>query len=252
MKNIVDFFDKIEQSKLSHAYIISNTCLENIKEELEKVISKYIFKSNIKLDNNVDIVILNANEIYVTKDDIKELIKNVSTTSQFNNKKVYIIDGCEMLNGYSYNAILKTLEEPSDNVYAFLITNNIEKVKETIVSRCQKVHINSSKVENFDDNIINIGNEIDKLINNKKNIYSYKKLYTEIIDSRELENIIDYLLDKYFDIIKNIDTIDDENKKKIENYSKRIIVLNNMWSLVNSNLNKNLTIDRLMIEMWRI
>ncbi|MBR4178095.1 MAG: hypothetical protein IKR57_01950 [Bacilli bacterium] len=248
MKNLLDYFSKIDEEKISHAYIISNTNLISIKENLEFIISKYIFKSNIKIDSNVDIIVLKANEIYVSKEDIKNLIKDISTTSQFNDRKVYIIDGFELLNDYCYNAILKTLEEPSTNVYAFLITNNIEKIKETIISRCQKIIINNSEKINYDDKIIEISNKIIKLDNNK-NIFLYKEIYNEISDLKELSNILDYLLNYYFDKIKK-DNFNEE-ESLLKKYSKRIISLNNIISLTNNNLNKNLTIDRLMVEMWR-
>ena len=82
----------------------------------------------------------------ITKDIIKDLLNKLSTTSQFNNNKVYIIDGVEKLNDFADNALLKTLEEPQANIYAFLITNNINSVKPTISSRCQKLYLNSDSI----------------------------------------------------------------------------------------------------------
>ena len=104
------------------------------------------------------------------------------------------------------------------------------------------------EIINYDDKIIEISNKIIKLDNNK-NIFLYKEIYNEISDLKELSNILDYLLNYYFDKIKK-DNFNEE-ESLLKKYSKRIISLNNIISLTNNNLNKNLTIDRLMVEMWR-
>lgn len=52
-------------------------------------------------------------------------------------KKIYVIDEVHMLSKGAFNALLKTIEEPRDNVCFILATTDIQKVPETIVSRCQ-------------------------------------------------------------------------------------------------------------------
>ncbi|MCC7469763.1 MAG: DNA polymerase III subunit gamma/tau [Bacteroidetes bacterium] len=70
-------------------------------------------------------------------DDVRELREGISTLP-FNSKyKVYIIDEVHMLTKEAWNALLKTLEEPPAHVIFILATTEIEKVPETIISRCQ-------------------------------------------------------------------------------------------------------------------
>lgn len=70
-------------------------------------------------------------------DDIRELREGVSTLP-FNSKyKIYIIDEVHMLTKEAWNALLKTLEEPPAHVIFILATTELEKVPETIISRCQ-------------------------------------------------------------------------------------------------------------------
>lgn len=70
-------------------------------------------------------------------DDIRQL-REVVRTLPFNSKyKIYIIDEVHMLTKEAWNALLKTLEEPPAHVIFILATTEIEKVPETIVSRCQ-------------------------------------------------------------------------------------------------------------------
>jgi len=68
----------------------------------------------------------------------ENIIKSVRFTPNKLKKKVYIIDEVHMLSSSSFNALLKTLEEPPDHVIFILATTEIHKVPETIISRCQR------------------------------------------------------------------------------------------------------------------
>jgi DNA polymerase-3 subunit gamma/tau len=52
-------------------------------------------------------------------------------------KKIYVIDEVHMLSTAAFNALLKTIEEPSGNVCFILATTELQKVPQTIVSRVQ-------------------------------------------------------------------------------------------------------------------
>jgi len=52
-------------------------------------------------------------------------------------KKIYVIDEVHMLSRGAFNALLKTIEEPRENMAFILATTEIQKVPETIISRCQ-------------------------------------------------------------------------------------------------------------------
>ncbi|MEK9132665.1 MAG: DNA polymerase III subunit gamma/tau [Patescibacteria group bacterium] len=67
--------------------------------------------------------------------DLKEKINFAPTRAK---TKVYIIDEVHMLTKEAFNALLKTLEEPPENVYFILCTTEIHKIPETIISRCQR------------------------------------------------------------------------------------------------------------------
>lgn len=70
-------------------------------------------------------------------DDIRELNESVHTLPFESKYKVYIIDEAHMLSKSAWNAFLKTLEEPPAHVIFILATTELEKVPETVVSRCQ-------------------------------------------------------------------------------------------------------------------
>ncbi len=68
---------------------------------------------------------------------VRELRENVQFQPMAGRKKVYIIDEVHMLTTESFNALLKTLEEPPAHVIFILATTEFNKVPETILSRCQ-------------------------------------------------------------------------------------------------------------------
>lgn len=70
-------------------------------------------------------------------DDIRTLREEVHTLPFESPYKVYIIDEVHMLTKEAFNALLKTLEEPPRHVVFILATTELEKLPETIVSRCQ-------------------------------------------------------------------------------------------------------------------
>ncbi|MBU6431360.1 MAG: DNA polymerase III subunit gamma/tau [Patescibacteria group bacterium] len=70
-------------------------------------------------------------------DDIRELREAVSSLPFESPRKVYIIDEVHMLTKEAFNALLKTLEEPPKHAVFILATTEMDKLPETIVSRCQ-------------------------------------------------------------------------------------------------------------------
>ena len=70
-------------------------------------------------------------------DDIRALKETVIYLPQRGKYKVYIIDEVHMLSTSAFNALLKTLEEPPSNVVFIFATTEIQKIPETIISRCQ-------------------------------------------------------------------------------------------------------------------
>ncbi|MEP2653683.1 MAG: DNA polymerase III subunit delta' [Paraglaciecola sp.] len=71
-------------------------------------------------------------------DLVREAIKNLTGTAHMSGCKVLIIYQADRMTESSANALLKTLEEPTDNTFLLLITENPESILPTIISRCEK------------------------------------------------------------------------------------------------------------------
>lgn len=70
-------------------------------------------------------------------DDIRNLRERIKLAPSQSRKKVYVIDEVHMLTREAFNALLKTLEEPPSHALFILCTTELEKVPETVRSRCQ-------------------------------------------------------------------------------------------------------------------
>jgi DNA polymerase-3 subunit gamma/tau len=74
-------------------------------------------------------------------DDTRELLDNVQYAPTRGRYKVYLIDEVHMLSGHSFNALLKTLEEPPPHVKFLLATTDPQKVPVTVLSRCLQFNL---------------------------------------------------------------------------------------------------------------
>jgi len=77
--------------------------------------------------------------------DVRDIIEGAAYRAVSARYKIYIIDEVHMLSDSAFNALLKTLEEPPENVKFILATTEIRKVPATILSRCQRFDLRRVK-----------------------------------------------------------------------------------------------------------
>lgn len=80
-------------------------------------------------------------------EDTRELLENVQYAPTRGRYKVYLIDEVHMLSTHSFNALLKTLEEPPPHVKFLLATTDPQKLPVTILSRCLQFHLKNMEPE---------------------------------------------------------------------------------------------------------
>ncbi len=90
----------------------------------------------------VDIIEIDAAS-YTWVDNVREIIERASFMPNICKYKVYIIDEVHMLSKWAFNALLKILEEPPEHLKFILATTEIQKIPETILSRCQRYDFKS-------------------------------------------------------------------------------------------------------------
>ena len=83
-------------------------------------------------------------------DDTRELLENVPYAPVRGRYKVYLIDEVHMFSGHSFNALLKTLEEPPPHVKFLLATTDPQKVPVTVLSRCLQFNLKRLPLEQIE------------------------------------------------------------------------------------------------------
>lgn len=90
-------------------------------------------------------------------EDTRELLDNVQYAPARGRFKVYLIDEVHMLSRHSFNALLKTLEEPPEHVKFLLATTDPQKLPVTILSRCLQFHLRALDIDQ-------IANQLEKVL----------------------------------------------------------------------------------------
>ena len=91
-------------------------------------------------------------------EDTRELLDNVQYKPARGRFKVYLIDEVHMLSRHSFNALLKTLEEPPEYVKFLLATTDPQKLPVTILSRCLQFHLKPISVDDIQHQLVHVLN----------------------------------------------------------------------------------------------
>lgn len=126
----------IQAGNIGHAYLFTGpkgTGKTSVARILAYQINKLPYGDTVPLDI-IEIDAASNRRI----DDIRDLREKVHITPVSASYKIYIIDEVHMLTGESFNALLKTLEEPPSHVVFILATTEVHKLPATIISRTQR------------------------------------------------------------------------------------------------------------------
>lgn len=149
----------VEKDKISHAYLFSGPRGTG-KTSVAKIFAKamncpnqvngepcndcYICEAitNGSLEDVIEIDAASNNGV----DEIRDIRDKSTYAPSLAKHKVYIIDEVHMLSTGAFNALLKTLEEPTENVVFILATTELHKIPATILSRVQRFEFKSIKL----------------------------------------------------------------------------------------------------------
>ena len=241
------FKNALENNRFFHAYLLSgptgtpifeiakflSKCLLNNKHELKE--EDNIISKTVENRTYPDLIIIDTKKEQVKIDDIRRIEEKFSQTS-INQLgiKIYIINLIENLRPNEANALLKFLEEPLDNTYAILTTENEYSILPTILSRTEIVRFSSVNKNDLIDECIKLG------VNKKDaEILTFFQNDVSMI-KEEIENE-DYLeVKKYVENFINLLP----NKEKL-----RFFVLNEINPNLKTKIQIRLFIDLLIIYL---
>ncbi|MEM6301115.1 MAG: DNA polymerase III subunit gamma/tau, partial [Pseudomonadota bacterium] len=102
----------------------------------------------VEIDEGRSVDLIEVDAASRTKvEDTRELLENVQYAPTRSRFKVYLIDEVHMLSSHSFNALLKTLEEPPEHVKFLLATTDPQKLPATVLSRCLQFSLKNMSAE---------------------------------------------------------------------------------------------------------
>jgi DNA polymerase-3 subunit gamma/tau len=161
--------NSIKLNKIHNAYLFSGTRGVG-KTSIARIFAKSLLckegisetpcgkcDSCLEIDNNNNLDLIEIDAASRTKvEDTRTLMENVQYAPTSSRFKIYIIDEVHMLSTKSFNALLKTIEEPPEHVKFLLATTDPDKLPETVISRCLHFKLESISISSLSQHIINI------------------------------------------------------------------------------------------------
>ena len=281
------FVKDIENNCVTHAYLIDEN---NYSDSFKMVLSfvKSILCENKYVDNSKcfdcslckriddgnypELKIISADGMYIKKQQIIELQQEFSRSAVEGKKRIYIIRDCEKMRTEAANSMLKFLEEPEDDIVAILMTNNINNVLPTIISRCKVIKLNNvSNQENGKDEILeNLAINFISSLETKglSTIIDVKDLWLSVVGPKDRDKMVlvfDTMIDIYYDMMKIktgsknikysrwVDKISEfVNLNNLDGILAKINILLEAKDSVKFNVNSSLLVDSIIISIGGI
>ena len=144
----------LQHHRLHHAYLFTGTRGVG-KTTIARILAKAINCENLQdynpcgqcavcqsIDEGRYLDLIEVDAASRTKvEDTRDLLDNAQYAPNSGQYKVYLIDEVHMLSGHSFNALLKTLEEPPEHVKFLLATTDPQKIPVTVLSRCLQFNL---------------------------------------------------------------------------------------------------------------
>ena len=156
----------LDQNRLHHAYLFTGTRGVG-KTTLARILAKCLncevgvqsipceqCKNCVAINEGRFIDLLEVDAASRTKvEDTRDLLENVQYPPVQGRNKVYLIDEVHMLSNHSFNALLKTLEEPPPHVKFLLATTDPQRLPATVLSRCLQFNLKSLSLGKIRDHL---------------------------------------------------------------------------------------------------
>ena len=277
----------IQNSCVTHAYLIDeNNYFDSYNMVLsfvKSVLCEHNYFNNSKCEscslckriddgNYPEVKVISADGLYIKKQQIMELQQEFSRCAVEGKKRIYIIRDCEKMRVETANSMLKFLEEPEAGIIAILMTNNINNVLSTIVSRCKVIKLNNSYVDNEVQNEVFENLAIDFITNLENKgidmIIDVKDIWFSVIGPKDRDKMIevfDIMIDIYYDIMNIMigskklkyskwkdRMVSIAKVNKLDNLVDKINILIDAKDSIKYNVNSNLLLDSIIISIGGI
>lgn len=228
------FVRSLQNKHLSHAYLISGNPGTPLLD-VAKFLAKSILCDNpeplacnncitcLRIDDNnyPDFIVLDGSKKNIKKEEVGNIETQFEKTAfEAKGIMIYILHLVENMSVEAINSILKFLEEPESEIYAFLTTNNENNVLPTIISRCQLLRLKLvDRKEVINDAIsLNVPKEDAELLSY---FYNDGELIYDVLDSKDEKNDYEDAKKAFVDFLE---ALNKEDKREAIYYAQSSII----------------------------
>lgn len=226
-------------------------------------------------ENHPDFLVIEPEGNTIKVEQIRQMISKIIEKPIISDRKVYIVNDSDKMTEEAQNTLLKTLEEPPENIIIILIAEKEEKILSTIKSRCTKITfhpIEQDKLkeilkkqyqyENISEHLLTFFNgSIKKALNVKEKKEVYEQIEKVVlgikrmnkiemlnqknnIDKEEIIYILEYMNLLFWEQSTQGDT------KERESAVKSILIIEETKKRIQSNCNFDMTVDNMLMQLW--
>ena len=276
---LIEIYQKYHEGRLAHAYLLETNNILKLVDDLKELIKaincplEYKEKcSNCNLCNLIaknnlpSLITIEPDGTSIKKSQIEDLKISFETKPIYSKYNTYIIKNAEKLNGSSANAMLKFVEEPTDGIIGFFITDNKDVIIPTIKSRCQVLVI-TYESDNLLDKLnltkeefakyLNIIKDYLMKINSNELINNKELILSKLPERKEIETMFKIIFEIYYNyFLKNLNKPCNEElleTYKVKEQNTEIItklnIITKFLQDLSYNVNMELLLDKFVIEM---
>lgn len=182
------------KQQLSHAYLIVGDNPANNQEVAYHLASDFLGVS--VSDQYPDLIQIGMDDTSIKIDEVRQVLDIFSRKSLNGNGHVLIIFNANNLNTFSYNSLLKSIEEPATDQLIILTSQFLNQIPETIISRLQILRLDQADDTNTDYQIDEIDQWFEAVINHKPDAFALVQL--KLINATDDEKfLINAIINKF-------------------------------------------------------
>ncbi len=254
---------EFSENNNSHVFLVETndqeSALKNVKNLIKKILDDENVSIQVENETYLELIIVRPEGKDIKKDSIHVLQDRVKTKPILSDHIFYVIAEAEKLNPIAANKLLKTIEEPNDNVIGFLLTSNADLILPTIKSRCEQLTLiyDVSNDLTVPDDLHDKVKKLIESIENRDHV-EFSKIKSDENILKENFKIVEKLLKNYYNTACNLTKEKGLDKNLLEKLTKnnaysqlirKSHYLNKTFNKLSENMNKDLLLEKVFIEL---
>lgn len=253
----------------SHVFLVETNSIERSLKDVKDIIKGFVAPNDeitarqIDEENYLELIIIRPDGNDIKKDQIMDLQERLKLKPILSPYMIYIIESAESLNEIASNKLLKTIEEPNQNIIGFLLTSSSDAILPTIKSRCEIVSMNyKEEIEetNIEEEVLKIASSLVMAIEHKDHLeFSIAKSDDKLIkeNAKTIENLIKDYYNTACNLKENVllDSSVIGQIRKNNDYStliKKTLYINSTMNKLTANMNCGLLLEKLFLELKEV